>query len=720
MVEYANERSITIRVAAALHNWQTEKSPGQVTAYAFSREARLLGSAALDDKHEATIPVASPREALDIRIVLGPATPNDTSPSLVDLLRRGAKEQHVRLDPKNAETAPVEFQIFPPIWECWFRGACFVSGTLLKRQVSGGVSVNYPVCHARVEVYEVEPIWLILDRLPDAAIDHLKTVVAGAVSTIPVPIPGPDPAPLAQRATIGPSVTARMAVKPSPEVNGALALLRIDHPLRSIARLGSRSQFTQEISHYPEIIRPLICYFYPWFVTIEKVAEAYTDSCGHFYTVFFEGCENDDAPNLYFKAYQRLFGFSEVEIYGPTPIACHTRWDYVCGTEVTLTTTSPLAVACLPCPPVIGPDNWVLFTAIGNTSLKAIFGGGAPGATSANLGLLTSGAPWGGTLRPRLDFDNSLRQSLGVMYYQLSWRAGLSGTWTPMVAEVNRHYAHMVGTDLVISPYRLGPNPMVVGGTTLQLFEIPPAVPPLGQWSVPNGVLDTENGELDSTVVSPGLAFKEDGSVVTGTTDGSGLFQLQLELFDAGGTLIDIAGAGIKYVVPDTADLSGTITTVDASTVAQPGGGSLIVGSMMVLTLHVDNNHCWANLAPPTTAPSGGAADPCCGVVGYGAGDTCVMPYTAYHPHGFATHSINVFRSATTIFTQTGGVGNFNITDTVADMMSRDLPASCLGTPCVMAAFSEHLDVSEMATDGWGSGLGYNDTDDRAFALAPK
>ena len=133
-------------------------------------------------------------------------------------------------------------------------------------------------------------------------------------------------------------------------------------------------------------MRPLLCFFYPRFVTMQKVGETYTDDCGHFRTLFFKGCHNADTPDLYFKAHQRIFGFFEVTIYAPTPIACHTWWDYVCGTEVTLHTTSPFAVTCSPCPPVIGPENWVLFTAIGNHSVHGIFGGGAAGATLCQLG----------------------------------------------------------------------------------------------------------------------------------------------------------------------------------------------------------------------------------------------------------------------------------------------------------------------------------------------
>jgi hypothetical protein len=435
--------------------------------------------------------------------------------------------------------------------------------------------------------------------------------------------------------------------------------------------------------------------------------------------LFFKGCHNADTPDLYFKAHQRIFGFFELTIYAPTPIACHTWWDYVCGTEVTLHTTSPFAVTCSPCPPVIGPENWALLTAIGNHSAHGIFGGGAAGATPANWGLTETGAPWGGILRPRLDFDNSLRETLGVMYYEISWRRGTSGDFFPLNAEVYRHYAHMVGLDLVIDPYRLGPNPVVIGADTHQLYEIPPAVPPVGQWTIANAVTDTENGEFNSVLASPGLSFNADGTPVAGTTDQAGLYQIKIELFDAAHNLVDLSASNIHFVLPSTSDLSGTIHTVEASSVTQPGGGTLIVGNALILTLHIDNNHTWAGLGAPTTPA--GAADACCGVVPYGPDASVSMPYTAFHPHGFATHALQIFRSATQILpTIQGAVGSFTITESVSDMMTLARPAECMDKPvCTLAAFGEHLEVYATATDGWGSNLGYNSAANRAFALAP-
>lgn len=724
-----SQGAVEVSVHVDLTQGDEERKRPKASAYAYSKGGQLLDSKPLDDRGDAKLRIPVTEEGAAVRLLIGPAV---EPPELEQLQRRGAEERHLRLSLKEPQ-ASVSLQIDPDIWLCWVLGRCVVRGTLLKRTVSGGVTIDLPVCHATVDVWEVDPWAILVPKFPPWIIDWIRRVIVlpdpplpdppgpgpvefDAPLRVPRPGPGPDPVPIEMRRAMRPA-GAQSVMSGEATMSAVHAAAQISE-LRMAAETASDVQFRQALLAYPEVFRPLFCWFYPHFITKQKVATATTDECGHFRTTFWRGCTGSDVPDLYFSARQRLFGWLDVTIYQPTPVACHTYWNYVCGTPVTLVTTNPFAIACPPCPPVVAGNNWVLFTAIGNTSLKAIFGGGAPGATSANLGLTQGGAPWGGMLRPRLDFDNALRDSLGVKYYQLSWRKGTSGTFTPLNRDVFRHYAHMVGTDLVLEAYKLGPNHMVVGGQQLELYEIPPALPPIGQWTVANAVLDTENGEFDSVAFSRGLSFLQDGTPVTGTVDESGSYQIKLDLYDAAGNQIDIAAKGIDYYVPDNVSLSGTIHTVKANTVSQPGGGTLVDGNSMIVTLHVDNNHCWAGIGAPFTP--WGSADPCCGVLRYAAGASVSMPYVAYHPNGFATHEFVLVRSATQILpTLSGGVGSFTVTRTVHDMMTLALPAVCAGTPeCTTAAFGEHLDVYEMATDGWGSYLGYNDSDNRAFALA--
>ncbi|MEO8628789.1 MAG: hypothetical protein ABI612_11895 [Betaproteobacteria bacterium] len=709
MAKQIVRRSFNLQVNAVVTTPATGTARPDALVYVYSSGGKLLQSQPLDAKGGAVLKLPLGTQPAALRILVGPRV--DPAAGLAELLRRGARESHLRVDPAST-TASVEFKIAPDTILCWLRSACTVRGTLLKRVVSGGVNLDLPVCNSRVEIFEVDPLWIILRKLPDDILKKLRDIIARP-QPIPDPAPGPDPSPF-------PALTRPISEHVmDADTIAALKAVSADTKLRFLAQTGSALQFQQSLINHAVIVRPLLCYFYPQFVTMQKVGEATTDDCGHFHALFFQGCNNHDAPDLYFKAHQRIFGFLDVIISGPTPVACYTHWDYVCGSEVTLYTTSPYAITCSPCIPVVAPDNWVLFTAIGNYSVHGIFGGGAPGATASNLGLTEGGAPWGGTLRPRLDFDNSLRDTLGITHYEISWRKGTSGNFTPLNAEVDRHYAHFVGSDLVIEPYKLGPIPTLIGTQTHQLYEIPPALPPIGQWTIANAVTDTESGEFDTVQFSKGLSFDGTGAVLPGTADESGLYQLKIELFDAAHNLVDIAARHIRFVVPDTSTLSGVIHTVDASTVAQPSGGSLIVGNAMIITLHIDNNHAFAGVSPPVTPA--GSADSCCGVVPYGPASTVSLPYTAYHPHGFATHALNLFRSATQIVpTISGGVGNFTVTKTIADMMTLARPTECLSKPvCTLAAFSEHLEVYATVTDGWGSYLGYNAVADRAFALAP-
>ncbi len=611
-------RKVDLKVQVELVDAPEKEKRQKLAAYAFTKGGKLLATRVLDAQGEATLSVPGGDEQAAVCVFAGPVVDD---PNVEELLRRGAEVRRLRVSAKDADML-VQISVLPPIWGCWLKSACMVRGTLLKRVVSGGVTMDLPVVNATVEVYEVDPLIIVIPKLPDWIIDRFRRIVVGPWPHPPLPDPpdpgpfpidrymapprpgpgpgpawGSDPVPLSvRRAMRGLSETAPAMDQVTAQAFQEFAQ---NSDLKLIAQTGGDLQFRDALIKYPQLVKPLLCCLFPMFVTKKKVASAETDECGKFQTLFFRGCYNTDQPDLYFTARQRHFGWFEPTIYAPTPVACHTYWDYACGTSVTLITASPWAIAGPPCQPVVAGDNWVLFTAIGNTSLKYIFGGGAAGATAVNLGLRANGAPWGGVLRPRLDFDNSLRDSLGVKYYQLSWRKGTSGDWTPMTADINRHYAHMVGSHLVLEAYKLGPNHMEVAGDQLELYEIPPSLPPIGQWSVANAVLDTENGEFNSVAHSSGLTFEEDGDPTPGTADDSGLYQFKLDLYDSTGHLVNLAAQGIDYYVPDNVDLAGTIHTVKANTVTQPGGGSLVSGDSLVLTLHVDNNHCWAGLGAP-------------------------------------------------------------------------------------------------------------------------
>ena len=476
------------------------------------------------------------------------------------------------------------------------------------------------------------------------------------------------------------------------EVTASIQALAAVPELRLAADAGL-APFKSAVLARPELLRPLLCWLWPRAVTMQLIATVTTDDCGHFRAVFYRGCSSD-VPDLYFKAYRRI-GWLRIPILAPLPVACHTWWDYVCGTEVSLWTTSPWAHTCPPCPPVIAPDHWVLPMAVGNTSLASIRGTSValqPTTNAGNIGLTGGGAPWGGSWRFRVEFDHTLRTDLNVRYYRIRWRkVGSGNPFMPLNSDIRRHYAHMVGPFLlVIDPYLLGPQ--TVGGTT-DLYEIPPALPPVGQWVIADAVSDTTSALFASQTFAPPA--------------GAGLYEFELTLFTAAGAAVNATTAGIAFRVPTTTDLTATIPTANAAAL-----GLVTAAGRFVMRLHVDNNECTALIDPPMV--SGSLASDECGLLRYGAnGDPVTLGYTASHPNGFATYSFGVQKGVTPVLSQGGPVGPLPGTHSIATTAG-----ALLGT-CTIAGFAETLSVWAMATDGWSRLSGYDDHKVRAFALAP-
>ncbi|MBI5925496.1 MAG: hypothetical protein HY836_07825 [Aquabacterium sp.] len=759
---------LTIQIQAQLLDVARSTQKVEAMAYAFSSEARFLGSAPLNDKGEARLPVQATVPADTLRVLVGPRL-SDKEPDFAELMRRGAIEQHLSYNPRLRELK-ADFVIYEPIWLCWLRSAVFVQGQLLKKVTIGGAVVDFPVCNATVEIYEVDPLYILIPKLPVLVLDRLRDIIANArikdpiiavPERVPGPIPEPGPGPLPLSVT-GASLrrlntTTLAAQSHALTADSAATLTKLSEAteLRYLAQAGSALQFQQALIQNPVLIRPLLCWLFPRFVTMQRVGTAITDSCGHFRTVFFQGCHNHDTPDLYFKATQPIFGPLKFTIYAPTPVACHTWWDYMSGTEVKLYTHSPFAHTCAPCPPVVGPQGvgrWVAFLAIGGVPLSQIYGTSkalkdstSPAVLTARRGLTADGRPWGGLLRPRLLFANEL-EALGVRHYQISWRRGFSGAFHALKDGIQHYYRHDVNTPSGVfpawTPFTLGPKPVPAGGgiEVPDLTQIPYAsVAPEGVWDTPPSageiVEHLSSAKFPTHLFAPGLSYNGDGSVVSGTSDDSGQYQLKVDLFDALGQPIDIHAQGIKFVVPDVPDLTGTIYTTDA----EPLG--LVVGNSMIITLHVDNNHCYAQIP----APSIGAtfADDCCGVLQAQDSDVVSLPYQAWHPHGFANYSFVTVRGVRTVLNRSQDplnpgqplpvddpgtpmvnedpTGGSPATMSVHDLMTVNMPASCLvdhPAGCLVAGFSENLYVDSTATDGWSNELGYDASAVRAFVLS--
>jgi hypothetical protein len=758
----SSQGNIELKVSIDFEDVREGDDEPQLAAYAFSSGGSLIHHARLKAKSGVVLEVPAREEAQAVRVVVGPRGSAEKETPLADLLRLRAVERTIRVEPGAAE-AEAHFVLPRPVWICWLLGLCTVRGTLLKSVQSGGVQIDMPVCDAEVDVYEVYPVPILVSRIPEDILERLRSIIRFPPPPSPLspedgpfgPLP-PDPGPefgaiqelltaaqgqaaistpqlpvrtegdfvsrseLAQLAeerfaqqqapaevVVEQERTVALVPEPvkAPSLDEAVSVVRAlaESSAVSLAASQGTVAFRAALISNEDLVRPLFCLFFPWLVTKQLIATATTDECGHFSATFWRGyCY--DTSNLYFEAYRR-FLFLRIPIYQPLPVACHTYWNYVCGTEVTLYTSSPFALTCPPCRPIVAAPNWVLVMAIGNTPLSRIHGTGAALTTTPeNVGLTDSNAPFGGLLRPRLEFDNSLRDDLGVRYYRVSWKkAGTGNPWIPLESEVHRHYAHWVGSSLVLESYSLGPH--VVNGQAA-LFEIPPALPPVGQWSVPDVVEDTTSAKFPTGGSQP----ETRGLVPPGA---EGIYKLRIELFDAAGAPVAIGSLGIHFVVPTSTDLSSTIYTTDAAALGLVPGPPVDTGNAFVMRLHVDNNPTSALIAPPLLNGSV-EPDPNCGVITYppGNSNTVTIAYTASHPHGFANYSFCLKRGVTTLKPPSAkgpvGAGSFSSAPSVNSLLGE----------CTVAGFAEELNVWGTATDGW-TPQGYDANDLRAFVLKP-
>ena len=704
--------TVQLKVKADLIDSQRSDKKPDVVAYAFSSGGHILDRSSVNKSGDATLNIPRSENAQRIRVIVGPKVEADDEQGLNigEVLRRGGEEQIIRFDPDT--TPQVLVPVLPDKWLCWLKGLCSVHGKLLKKTTTGNISVDMPVCNAIVEVYEVDPWAVIVPRLPDWVIDRLRDIIVQPIPIpdpipdfeppipIPIPRPQPDPAPFAnmrglqlidsmERDVAQPTIRTNMqqiSEMRTPEIN----------QLRLIASTASTFQFRNTILDYADIIRPILCLYYPFAVTKQLVATTTTDDCGRFTAIFSMGCSSDK-PDLYFIAKQHIFppNFPAITIYEPKPVQCYTYWNHDCGDEVTLYTSHPFARTCPPCPPVIAPNNWVLMMAIGNYPSNLIQHDSSASdygrATQARSGGQVN-SPFGGFLRFRAEFDNSLRDDLNVMYYRMSWRKeGTSNPFKAMDTEVHRHYTHEVGSELVLEAYSLGPK---VVGTQSNLFEIPPALPPVGQWSVPDVLEDLTSGKFNTTEHVPPAEH--------------GRYEIKMELFDASGNPVNISTLGIKYRLPDTDDLNGTIPTVDANTLG------LVDGNDFVMTIHIDNNECSASLPAPTINSTPANE---CGVLDYNplAPGTVEMPFTASHPNDFATYRFHLRRGINLLTPPS--ISGQPVASVVSPITAN---VNDLLGGCPVAGYSEDVYVYAMAFNGWSRLSGLDAHENRAFVLAPQ
>ena len=751
-----------------------------IVAYVFSTSGRLLAKQSITPEAPKA---ATGRIELDLRVKqesvvvkIGPDVEDAR-----DLGRYNPMVNKVVVTPEKK--ASLTFEIEKPGWWCWLKVPYLVTGTVKKQEPDHDV----PICFGEVDVYDVD-IGYCLIRLPDPIIEHIRdTIIDIVVDPPPIPDhlpeferelnpkwpqwdddwcgtpPGKPPHPpvqvdvirklealppewafakqrFAALSTARSKVASTLEKMPTAEKAAWLNTEAVEGVKVSQIVYSNTGQFRKLLIDKFQAFRFWLCW-YPWiywlwwpycWYSLEKLGTATLQPDGSFSQKLWLSVCRQDIPDLWFVVRQKINGVERV-IYARHPVPCHTYWNHPSGEPVHLIVTDPNAAACYQPPDTdLDPANpWVVPLAIGNYSLKRIYGTGAGSlpADNAKIGLYESIAtglagvlatfndgPFGGTLGLRIIFSPAL-ETAGVRYYRIKYRINGVGDWRPLTHEVVRHYTHYDSAtkSLEFPPYALGPKTV---GSQNALFEIPPINPPNkgtepdATWQVIDATVDLMNGYFDSTIVA------------------NGYVEFKLELFDTSGNRIDPATfgtGGIAFKIPSNTDVWATVTTADAATVnsdlvkSDPENPSF---QAFIFRLQTDNRKPTAIIDEPQVHPSGNKTGPC-GMIHYEAGDTtATLPYQARHPRKFGMYQFSLYRSTTYLHAEEGQVGDmgasggFAITIRLKPNPMDPHELNLLGT-CNEAAFSENLYIWNMAFNGWWR-VGPDASAVRAFALVPK
>jgi len=737
-----NNRKIVINIVL---DGKPDKKP-DIVAYAFDHSGQLIDSVPLLEEQQVQFNNAP------ARILFAPPLPTNTKqiPTIEQLERLRAYEPVLYFNPKESEYNLLPIPEFH--WKWWWQCACRVRGRAVKPANVHGVIHDMPVCHARVHICEVDPLPLIIPRLPDDIIDRIRDELLEPRPPIRFPIPLPDPPPFRSDphvADVSPIKVARMQPKPATPPTKQFALMAarnagsevminpqplppkttFELPVTMRAQLTSTStNFARQALLYNAVLlRPYLClwpWIWPYFYRCDEVAVIDTDNNGRFDTTIFYPCFGDH-PDLYFWV-EYCIGGVWTTVYHP-PLRCNTWWDYVCGSDVTIRLSDPRVPWCGDPNPLPGKQVAVLL--IGNgVSMTEIQRAGA----GANEGLTTAGDPFGGSLEPHVWFGDALIGA-GIDHYRWSYRrltgangvAPVADIWHAMDKEVVRHYGEvMADSTLTFKPYLLGPDPAFAGQN---LFKIRPVNPPLNAGAVASSWAPEVDGR-SNTASAFFLSYLLNGSDVAAA---AGKYELKLELFKSDGSLVNLSDEDVLLKVPtiDGPFGAGTVPTQLVAhhpaqftdmedRVIRDGTGKIVAFRVV---LRVDNNNCHAAIYPVSVA--GHTADPC-GFVKYAPGDNVHVSYWAYHANNFATFNFTIARgSAGVVESASGSAGASPVngyTRNASSVFSKDVPVADLLGVCTKAAFAENLHLDALATDGWNT-LDYLDADaiPVAFALEP-
>jgi hypothetical protein len=728
--------------------------PLEQFAYAFNRNRELVEKVPVKED-SFTLKSFDEKNFNDLQLIIAPEFTERKIIQPKDILKHGYEPQLPQRWDKNIELLPIPEQI----WRHWFPCFCRVRGKVMNTHCSPAT----PVYKARVHVCEVDPIFLVLQKLPDLEIIKIRDWIYQHMA-IPEKWKGiyfppritPDPPPfekfgktdkLIQPPFIRTQFKALSnnliadGTEPSISVSASLTNAKdVLRPIRSLQLnaeevlpslnrdyfFSSNSALVRDYltANYKIIFWPL-CRWLSWLYTCAEVAVIETDIQGVFDRYFRYPC--NDQPDLYFWVEYCINGVWTT-VYSPW-IGCSTRWDYVCGTNVTINISDP-RVPCTVPQPNIGNKDVFVFSIGNNVSVTKVQQDGSNRGLTLAGTPFEEGSPFGGNLEPHVYFGRFFANaSDGGNNYFYKWSYRREGTvvWNEVLSETFRHYVKELPDKTIFPTYKIGPNADA-------LYEILRFHTPTNDdlWVV------------DSRTDTASTYFKTQDLGNFNLTDG--VYELKMELYKYVGVMaqrVNWDAEAINLLVPDH-DLSSPFGDVEVD----PEADNIIVDKYkykeagvlfgFTMKVFVDNMAPLLSLqdvgitnADATT----GVAGPC-GFIQFNNRLTSTLNFQfhASQQNNFASFGFGISKgngsesfssggkcgiaSALLIKSPGGATGSSIALNGSGDYELHVTPDLLLGT-CDKAAFTQSASIHPMVQDGW-SHLYNNSTLSTAFALEEK
>ena len=729
--------TVSVKLNLTFDEIQNSRIP-EATAFIYDRNSKIVASKVLPQKATASVEMDIPKKYLGahMRLFVGPDaryaegefntlmrknSPHDqhrSAQSISSMRKKSFLDKTFLVD---SATVKIDDTIFKERWENWLFCKCVVRGRFVKSIVLPDGGVQYlGLSNACVCLHEVDSIPYAISRIPIEELyrlrEDLRYLVEGPFPPLPDPwarmrserLPLPTPFIEEKTAAIKKSANAGQRIPVSGILPAGTKAVEdsvfLGADLRKVFSAASDTALRHSLIEQAEIIETLLCRltYIAGYLKKDFIKCTTTDAYGYFETTISYRCAGDK-PDLYFQACQCIGGFPQM-VYDPG-VACHTHWNYKCGTDLTLEVTDPAAIVAAEPDPVDVPSGvttWVMPYAIGNIRIDRINTAGLVDYDSI------TDAPFGGYMGLRHGFSDIIPNN-ALYYYRWLYKKDGGSNWTELGIPVYRHYVHEEPGKLPVFPVvTLGPK--VVNAKNLYRFK--PASPNLcsdviaggnNYWPAEDWFNETYTGFLNSTAL-PG-----------GVNNAHGLFWLKLEIYDSSGNLVDPATTAFDFVVPDGIASDGrTIKTRKT----QPAE---IDGQGFVFTIHIDNRPT----ASAIDAPHIGTvyADNVCGFLRYKAGNMVSLSFHANQDNNFGMFSYWIKRGGNTILDYSWR----NVSDVTAGVFSgdgngnfdHDFSNEVLRDTCESAAFVQNLRTYAKATNGHRRLDEYDSHDEWAFALSP-